>query len=128
MGTSALTTATTLPGPLALIAQSDKVESTKTKYTRALAPYLDAGGNLADVGALSEHADTLSDSRRRHLRSAVNLWAQSTRTLLKAHDTPETHVHTEAACNRLDALAQVIKVKATLCFTEPGTISLRTGT
>jgi hypothetical protein len=102
VSTSALATATTtLPGPLALIAQSDQAESTKEKYTRALAPYLAQGGNLADVTALAEYADTLSDSRRRHLRSAFSLWARSTQVMLKASDKPETHDKTEAALNCL---------------------------
>lgn len=96
-----------------LIADSDRAASTKDQYTRALAPYLDAGGNMTDVAALAAYADTLCNSRRSHLRSAVKIWAASTQKMLKAADTPETHTKTAAALNRLDVLADVITVKAT---------------
>ena len=98
---------------LDLIAGSGKAASTKDKYTRALAPYVEAGGSLADVHALGEYAGGLSLSRRRHLKSAVNLWAHATQTLLKAHDTPERHTATAAALNRLDAITETLTVEPT---------------
>ena len=98
--------------PLAMIAASGKAASTVDKYTRALAPYIEQGGSLADVASLAEYAAGLSVSRRQHLRAAVALWADAAKTALQAQDTPATHAATAAAMNRLEALAKVITVPA----------------
>ena len=45
--------------PIALIQCSDRAESTKDKYTRALRPYLDDGGNLANEADVDYPLDRL---------------------------------------------------------------------
>ena len=99
------------PNPLALIEGSGKAASTTRLYTGVLVPYLDNGGNLADVDALKMYSESLPASRRRHLRAAVSLWAKEAGQRLKASDTPDRHLATEAALNRLDALSTAVKVE-----------------
>ncbi|MBD3373739.1 tyrosine-type recombinase/integrase [candidate division KSB1 bacterium] len=108
--TNALTTTTQGPDPLALIAASGRADSTKTQYTRALAPFVENGGNLADARALQEYAGTLSNSRRAHLRSAVALWSKETAKRIKAAVTPENVDQAQAALMRLEALPEAITV------------------
>lgn len=113
MNESALTPRTggaPMPDPLALIATSGRSEATIRVYVSALAPYLAQGGNLANVDALKVYSETLPASRRRHLRAAVSLWAKEAGQRLKASDTPDRHLSTAAALNRLDALSTTIKV------------------
>ena len=112
MNRSALiTTGNLLSDPITLIEASGRAESTRRLYTRVLAPYLDAGGNLAHVDGLRVYAETLPASRRRHLRAAVSLWARETAKQLKATDTPEQHTLTDILLNRLEALPQAIQVQ-----------------
>lgn len=99
------------PDPLALIRASGKAESTTRLYTGVLAPYLAQDGNMADVDALKTYSDSLPASRRRHLRAAVAMWAKEAGQRLKASDTPDRHMSTAAALNRLDALSATIKVE-----------------
>jgi len=100
-----------MPGPLALIRASGRAESTVRLYTGVLVPYLASGGNLADVDGLRVYAESLPQSRRRHLRAAVSLWAKEVGQRLKVSDAPERHIATAAALNRLDALSTAIKVQ-----------------
>ena len=108
--TSTTHTGTTPLDPITLIQCSSKAESTKTQYTRALKPYLDAGRNLTNVVDLAEYAATLGQSRRAHLRSAVSLWARATKARIKATVTPETVDRAQAAIMRLDSIGDVIEV------------------
>jgi len=104
---------TTTGDPLALIRTSGRAKSTIDKYTRVLAPYLDGGGELADVGGLQAYAATLPASRRVHLRAAVALWAKETAAHVRATDTPERQASgaTGAILNRLEALPQAVKIE-----------------
>ena len=112
MTTSTVTTQRPqVPDPIALIWQSNKADSTKTQYTRALRPYLDAGGLLSDVPSLAAYAATLGKSRRSHLRSAVSLWSKATAARIKASVTPQTVDQAQAALMRLESIPQVIEVE-----------------
>jgi hypothetical protein len=84
MSELAITTPTPLTSldPIALIRQSDKTDSTKCQYERAVSPYRDAGGNLADVPSVAAYAATLGKSRRAQLRYAVSLWAKATNAIV----------------------------------------------
>ena len=97
--------------PISLIEQSDKADSTKSQYARALKPYIDAGGNLSDVPSLAAYAATLGKSRRAHLRSALTLWAKAMTAYIKATVTPATVHQAHAAIMRLESLAELIKVE-----------------
>ena len=112
MSELATSTSFSVLDPIPLILRSGKAESTKTQYVRALKPYLDAGGNLADVPSLASYAATLGQSRRGHLRSAVSLWSKAVTARLKASVTPETLPETQAAIMRLDSIGEVIEVPA----------------
>jgi len=103
---------TTTPlDPLSLIHRSRRADSTKSKYVRVLRPYVDAGGNLLDVQALSAYAETLSSSRRSHLRSAVSLWAEAMIAHIKSTVTEATKTRADVLLMRLDALPRAIAVE-----------------
>jgi len=97
--------------PIALIRMSGKAESTQTQYIRALQPYLDAGGHLADIDALAAYAQGLGTSRRRHLQSALALWSTTVQARIKSQVTPETVITAQAAIMRLQAMTDLIQTK-----------------
>jgi len=98
--------------PISLIEGSDRAESTKAAYRRALAPYLDAGGLLVDVGALQAYAAGLGEARRRHLSSAISAWAKAAEQRIKAAATPETVDVVQATLMRLEAICDAVTVAA----------------
>src|SRR3990172_2884840 len=98
--------------PLSLIARADLAESTKTKYTRVLAEYLNTGGALGDPQALGDFTARLSPSRRGHLKAAVGLWAGKMTILVKGQATPENVGAVQASIMRFEALQASITVQA----------------
>ncbi|NIV34990.1 MAG: tyrosine-type recombinase/integrase [Anaerolineae bacterium] len=95
-----------LPDPLELIAKSGRAESTIRLYCGVLAPVAD---KITDTAALSGYAATLSESRRRTLKSAVSLWARECTRELESNVTPATLAITQATVMRLKRLADAIK-------------------
>lgn len=96
--------------PLAAIEAADLADSTKTKYTRVLAGYLDNGGVLGDAAALGTYASTLSNSRRAQLKAAVKLWADQVVLTAKGSATPENINAVLATVARAEAMTEQIKV------------------
>ena len=111
MATNLITTTHGSLDPIALIQRSGKADSTKVKYTRALSPYLDDGGNLLDVVNLESYASRLSQSRRAHLRSALSLWAKEATLHIKGTVTEETKDRAQVLLMRLESIPQAIKVE-----------------
>ena len=98
--------------PLALIARANLADSTKTKYSRVLAAYLDSGNGLGDAQALAAHADDLSNTGKAHLKAAVRLWADQVALIAKGEATPDNIGAVLATVARSEAITEAIKVKA----------------
>ncbi len=97
----------------AIIEKSGLAVNTQRKYKAALQRYLDTGQQITDTESLADYAATLSPASQSHLKSAVNMWAKQTITLLKAQVTPETVDATQAIIWRLESLTAVIKPQKT---------------
>lgn len=87
--------------------------TTKKQYRRAITGYLDAGGSLADAGALAAYAARQPKSGRAFLKAAVRLWGDSVALQAKAGATPETVAAVQATVYRIEALNEAIQVEVT---------------
>lgn len=94
------------------IDRAELEESSRVKYRRAVAAYLDTGASLADAEALTTYAQEASQSSRGFLKAAVRLWAKQVRLEAQAGSTPDTALAVMATEHRLNALTQAIQVKA----------------
>ena len=89
-------------------------DKTRQRYEKAVAAYQEKTQRpLADANALATYANSLSPSKRRHLSAAVTFWTKQQIQRLKMAVTPETTIETQAAVMRLEALQNVVTVKAT---------------
>ena len=87
--------------------------ATRQRYEKAIDSYQEATGQpLADAHALGSYAATLTSSQQRYLSAAVTFWTKQQIQRLKMAVTPETAVATQAAVMRLEALQNVVTVKA----------------
>ena len=99
------TTPANKPHILAVIDANPKLaSSTKVRYKRVIAGYLDAGGSLSDAEALAAYSQSLSKSGRSFLKAAIKLWGESVALRAKAGATPETVNATQATIYRIEAL------------------------
>jgi hypothetical protein len=72
------TTLASKPHILAVIDANPKLaSSTKARYKRVIAGYLDSGGSLSDAEALAAYSQGLSKSGRSFLKAAIKLWLDS---------------------------------------------------
>lgn len=94
-----------------LIHNAPLAETTKRKYTAAITKYLDTGASLADADALTEHAQSLTESGRAFLKAAIRLWGEEVTNQAKAGATPENVAAVQATVYRIEALNGIIKVK-----------------
>jgi integrase len=97
--------------PLAVIDRLDRANSTKTKYKRALANYLETGGSLTDAEALARYAETLPASGRAFLKAAVGHIAEAIAGHAKGQATPENVSQVQATLYRAEALQGAIQVE-----------------
>lgn len=115
MGTQLITTQHV--DPLALIDRANLADTTKAKYRRVVAEFLETGGDLLDAGALAAFAEGLSNSRKAHLRAAVRIYTGQLRDLMNAaadpmsEDAQELEARMSQADRRYEALAKAIQVK-----------------
>lgn len=110
--TQQLTTTTAGAAALAMIDRSPKLAaSSKAQYGKALTNYLKTGASLTDAQALADYALGLPKSSRAFLKAAVRLWSESLETDIKSQATPENVGAVQAACFRLEALQEAIKVE-----------------
>ena len=84
-------------------------ESTKAKYKRALACYLETGDCLTDADSLARHAAVLPDCGRAFLKSALRLLTEEMAVALKGQATPENLEQVQAALLRIEALQCAIR-------------------
>lgn len=90
--------------------------ATRTKYRSVVTAYLATGAALGDANALTTFADTLSLSRKAHLKAAVRLWAGKVAILAKSQATPDNIDAVQATVYRTEAITEAItvsKVKGT---------------
>lgn len=97
----------------ASLANANIKPATRRRYEQAIANYQAAtNGRLSDVETLARYAATLTASQRGKLSAAVTFYAKQQVQRLKMAVTPQTAVETQAAIMRLEALQNVVKVKA----------------
>ena len=96
---------------LDIIEAADLADSTKIKYRRVLAYYLETGHTLTDAAQLARFADTLSSSRRAHLKAAVKLWSDAMILQAKQMASPQNIDSVHAAIFRLQALQTAVTVQ-----------------
>lgn len=94
--------------PVSLLARADIGDATRDKYTRVLGEYLATGADIGDAGALAAFADTLSNSRKAHLKAAVRLWADKMTVAVKSQATPDNLPAVQANVLRFEALNAAI--------------------
>jgi len=87
-------------------------DSTKAQYKKAISNYLDTGNSLADSEAIGRYAQTLSNSSKAFLKSAIRLWTQRVALQAKGQSTPETVNAVTATLHRLEAINESIQIKA----------------
>lgn len=87
--------------------------TTRAQYRKALANYLDAGGDLGDANYLAEYARSLSKSSRSFLKAAVRMVTQGFAQRAKASATPDNVNQVQAALYRLEAIQDAIHVEST---------------
>lgn len=98
---------------LAMIKANPRLQpSTKVKYSRAIAGYLETGGSLADPVALAAYAAKLPKSGRAFLKAAVRLWGDDLALQAKSGATPENIAAVQATVYRIEALNEAIQVEA----------------
>jgi len=90
---------------------SNLANSTKAKYTRAVARYLATGADLGDAEALATYARDLPTSGRAFLKAALRVVTDRTATALKGSADPDNVQGVTAALYRLDALQSAIEVE-----------------
>jgi site-specific recombinase XerD len=95
-----------------LIDTANLAPSTKEKYRRVIDAYLADGGQLTDRSELAAYAQTLSQSRRAHLKAAVKLWTRAMSQETKSMATPDNLAIVDAAIHRLQALQTAVTVPA----------------
>lgn len=95
-----------------IINAADLADSTKDKYRRVIDDYLVDGRLLTDRTQLTLYAQTLSHSRRAHLKAALKLWTEAMIQETKAMATPDNLALVEAAIHRFQALQTAITVPA----------------
>ena len=100
------------PDPLAVIAGAALAESTKRKYSRTLARYLEAGGDLFDAEQLAAYASGLSNSGRAFLKAALRLVTDQVVNDAKGAATPENALAVQAIAYRVQALQSAVRVQA----------------
>lgn len=93
-----------------VIDTADLADSTKTKYRRVIEGYLSNGRQLTDRPTLSHYAQSLSHSRRAHLKAALKLWTEAMIQEMKAMATPDNLALVEAAIHRFQALQTAVTV------------------
>jgi integrase/recombinase XerD len=107
------TIATYRPNVLDVIAGADHLaESTRGKYCRVVARYLDEGGDLFDPEQLAEYAKDLSNSGRAFLKAAVKLVSDQLVSQVKGMASPENVDAVQATLYRVDALQEAIQTRA----------------
>ncbi len=109
-----MTTELTIPTPDVLAAidhAPDLAESTRTKYRRAVARYLDAGGDPYNATQLAAYAEGVSQSGRAFLKAAVRLYTDRLAVNVKALATPANVDAVQANLYRIEALQEAVKVK-----------------
>jgi integrase len=99
------------PDVLAIIDGSGLAESTKTKYSRAVERYQDAGGDLFDPDQLAEYAQELPASGRAFLKAAVKLVTDRLAVQVKGMATPENVAAVQATLYRAEALQDAIQTE-----------------
>jgi integrase len=99
------------PDVLAIIDGSGLAESTKTKYSRAIERYRDAGGDLFDPDQLAEYAQDLPASGRAFLKAAVKLVTDRLAVQVKGMATPENVAAVQATLYRAEALQDAIQTE-----------------
>lgn len=90
--------------PIDLILRSNRAESTKQQYTRAIQGYLDAGHKLDDASALAQYARALSASRQVCLQAAVAIWAEEMSNRARNQATLDNVGQIQAALYRFESL------------------------
>lgn len=99
---------------LGIIDASHKLaDSTKDQYKRALVNYWRAGHKITDTEALAQYAQTVSNSTRAFLKSAIRKVTEGAAHQIKATVTPETIDQAQAALMRIEAIQETIEVEAT---------------
>jgi integrase len=100
------------PDVLAIIAGAGHLaESTKKKYGRAVAQYLDGGGDLFNPEQLAEYAGDLPASGCAFLKAAVKLVTGRLAVQVKGTATPENVAAVQATLYRAEALQDAIQTK-----------------
>lgn len=95
---------------LAIIGRSDKAESTKVKYGRAIVAYLDDGKRgLTDHDTLVSYAQDLSKSGRQFFSAAYLMVTDGIILAAKASATPENVDAIQAGIWRVEAMREAIK-------------------
>ena len=86
-------------------------DSTKAKYNSVIEAYQVSGGMLSDIPKLARFAETLSNSRKGHLKAALRLWSKVTTdridneiSIVKSQATAEKTNQTQTEIYRLEAL------------------------
>ena len=96
-----------------IIATSGRADSTQTKYASVVGEFLATGSTLTDAAALATFSDSLSNSRRAHLKAAVKMYSRAMQLKMKAGVVPADVETVQAAIWRFEALEAAVKVKAT---------------
>lgn len=96
-----------------IIDQTDKAESTKIKYKKAIDNALKANVNLTDRDSIREHAATLSPSGRAHLKAVITMLTDEYKEELEARVTLDTLSEVQVKLMRLNAIASAIQVQQT---------------
>lgn len=86
--------------------------STKARYKKVVADYLNAGGDLTDANSLARYAQGLSKSGRSFLKAAIRLWGEHVALQAKAGAMPETIGAVQAVIYRIEALNEAIQVES----------------
>jgi integrase len=85
--------------------------STKNQYRKEIAKMVQAGVHPDNHQALQQYADTLKQSSRQFLKSALRLMTLGFEQDVKANATPENLPQTQAALLRLEAMRDAVQVE-----------------